>query len=326
MKFTVVIPLYNKRNYILRAVESVLSQTPAPMQEREDVELIVVDDGSTDGSYELVDQRLAELKNCRVIRQSNQGVAAARNTGIAAAQGQYICFLDADDWWEPTFLQLMEQLMVQCPDASVYASGFYLVKNGRRRIAPVGVPADFERGYINYCQVYAATLCMPVSSSSAVVLKTAITEAGGFNTKLTLGEDFDLWIRLALKHKVAFENTPLSNYFQDIPAGERATRRLHPPQSHMLWNLDYLAEQEKQNADLKYLLDRLRCGGLFRYYLSDKYHDEAMRLLDKVDWSKQPSSIFKKYHSPRWFEHFKYRLMKAGSNIKQMLIRITMHR
>ncbi|MBR1835609.1 MAG: glycosyltransferase family 2 protein [Bacteroidales bacterium] len=322
MKYSVVIPLYNKRAYILRAVESVLAQQPQPIGQRPDVELIVVDDGSTDDSYAIASQRLAGLKNCQVIHKENGGVGSARNIGIAAAKGEYICLLDADDWWEPTFLNRMEQLIGDYPDAAVYASGFYLVKNGHRRVAPIGVPPGFERGYINYCQVYARTLCMPVSSSSSVILKTAITDVGGFKEHLTLGEDFDLWIRLALKYKIAFENRPLSNYFQDVPVGQRATRRLHPPASHMLWNLDYLEEEEKRNADLKYLLDRLRCGGLFRYYLSDKYHHDAMTLLEKVDWSNQPTAVFKKYHSPRWLERSKYRLMKAASNLKQMLIRL----
>lgn len=319
IKYSVVIPVYNKRNYVVRAVESVLAQMHQLDDKGIGTELIVVDDGSTDGSGQVVSERIAGLDNCQIVHQENSGVAAARNKGIALAQGTYVCFLDADDWWEPTFLDEINGLMAELPDAAVYASGFYLVKNGKKRVAPVGVDAGFEKGYINYCLVYAKTLCMPVTSSSVAIRREALVEAGYFDERLTLGEDFMLWIKLALAHKIAFVNKPLSNYFQDVPVGKRATRRLHSPERHMLWNLDFLSAEESNNKDLKYLLDRLRCGGLKRYYLSRDYHDAAVAELGKVDWNHIAAPVYRFYHSPLWLQRILFLIKQAGSRCKQVV-------
>ena len=310
MKYSVIVPLYNKAEFVARTIRSVLSQTIA------DYELIVVDDGSLDGSFQVAVHAVDGFPQARVIRQENRGVAMARNHGVELSQGEYVCFLDADDWWEPAFLEEMERLIAAFPDAGMYGTGFYLVKNGKRRVAPIGVENGFGQGYINYCQTYAKTLCMPISSSSVAIRREAFLASGGFRSGISLGEDFDLWIRLALKHPVALVNRPLSNYFQDLPAGRRATRRLHKPESHMLWNLDYLAEEEACNPDLKLLLDRLRANGLYRFYLSKAYHNQSLVQLAKIDWSHIPASTYKIYHSPLWWQRLRFSLRSMGARIK----------
>ncbi len=324
--YSVVIPVYNKRDYVVRAVESVTAQLQPMAEAGVGVELIIVDDGSTDDSYQRVSERIEGLEFCQLVKQENQGVGAARNKGIALAKGRYVCFLDADDWWEPSFLAEIDHLRAEFPEAAVYASGFYLVKNGKKRVAPVGVADGFERGYINYCLTYAKTLCMPITSSSVVISRQSLVEVGCFDEHLTLGEDFVLWIKLALAYKVAFVNRPLANYFQDVPVGKRATRRLHQPEHHMLWNLDFLAEEEKRNGDLKLLLDRLRCGGVKRYYLSKQYHEAAMGVLEKVEWSHIPASTYKFYHSPLWLQRILFGLRGAGYRCKQMAVSLLLNR
>ena len=106
MRFSVIIPLYNKAPYVNKALESVLSQT------FRDFELIVVDDGSTDESLAIAQSVLdkCDLPH-RLIHQDNTGVSTARNNGVAVAQGDFVCFLDADDWWAPTFLERMDELI-----------------------------------------------------------------------------------------------------------------------------------------------------------------------------------------------------------------------
>ena len=317
MKYSVIVPLYNKERYIERTLKSIFAQS------FDDYELIVVDDGSTDQSYSIAQKLMGTgVSNRSLVHQENSGVAAARNKGAALAKGDFICFLDSDDWWEPNFLKEINTLTIHCPDAGLYGSSFYIVKNGIRRVAPIGFDVGFEQGYINYCLTYARTLCMPISSSSVAIPKTVFDQTGGFRTHLTLGEDFDLWIRIATAYPVAMVNKPLANYFQDLPPGARATRRLHPPQNHMLWNLDYLAEREAADPDLKLLLDRLRGSGLYRYYLSRDYHREALSQLEKIDWSHLPRSTYRNYHSALWLQRTRYAARNAGSAIKQRLIRL----
>lgn len=312
VRFSVIVPLYNKARYIEKAVNSVLGQT------YKDYELIVVDDGSTDGSLDIVLRLLGKEGNHqRVVSQTNAGVSMARNKGAELAKGDYICFLDSDDWWEPTFLEGMNRLIETCPDAGLYGTGFYLIKNGKKRIAPIGLSSDFKIGYINYCQVYAQTLCMPITSSSVAIPREVFNNSGRFRRGITLGEDFDLWIRIALKYPVALINTPLANYFQDIPIKNRATRKLRDPKTHMLWNLEYLEDEELTNHDLKVLMDRLRATGLLRFYLSRKYHEESLIQLAKVDWSNVSKKSYKIYHSPVLMQRIRFRLLGFAASIKR---------
>lgn len=316
MKFSVVIPSYNKVSYIERTINSVLGQSES------DFELIVVDDGSTDGTYEKACDILSGcFDKCHVIRQENMGVSIARNKGAQMAKGQYICFLDADDWWEPDFLKETVRLINDYPKAGMYGTGYYIVKNGRKRIAPIGVPEGFSRGYINYCQTYSETLCMPISSSTVTIPRDVFLSSGGFRSGITLGEDFLLWIRLALNYPVAIVNIPVANYFQDVALGNRATRRLHDPQKHMLWNMDFLKEEEKENPDLKMLLDRLRANGLFRFYLSRKYHKIAVEEMGKIEWSNIPSGVYDIYHSSLFYQRLRFGFREKASKIKQYYLR-----
>ena len=316
MKYSVIVPLFNKEQFIERTLQSVFAQTYA------DYELIVVDDGSTDESFNIAIQTIGQdAPNRQIIRQKNSGVAAARNNGAALSKGEYICFLDSDDWWEPDFLEEIDKLITEYPDAGLYGTSFYLVKNGQQRVAPIGFEKGFIKGYINYCQTYARTLCMPITSSSVTIPRAGFMATGGFKSHLTLGEDFDLWIRIAISHPVAMVNKPLANYFQDLPPSKRATRRLHNPQHHMLWNLDYLSNEEAANPDLKLLLDRLRGSGLYRYYLSHNYHDETLEQIEKIDWSHMPRSVYQLYHTPLWLQRIRSSVRNAGSTIKQSLIK-----
>ena len=251
-----------------------------------------------------------------LLRQQNAGVSTARNNGVAASKGDYICFLDADDWWEPTFLEEMNQLIEDYPDAGIYGANYYYVKNGKKR-----VQLDAPTGYINYCKVYAEKLCMPLWTGAVCIPRAIFDETGGFKSHLKLGEDFDVWIRIALKHKVVFLNKPLSNYNQDVDVAQRGIGRLRDPKTHMLWNLDYLVDEERTNPDYKQLIDNLRTYSLMPYYLSKTYQAAAKQELAKVDWSKQPSRIYKEYQRPVWFLKTKRRFMKFGSKVKQWLIK-----
>ena len=293
--FSVIIPLYNKAPYVAKAIESVLGQT------YRDFEVIVIDDGSTDQSLEVA--KTFENKSITIISQPNSGVSTARNNGVKIAKYPYICFLDADDWWHPTFLEEMKRLITDFPDAGIYGSGYYIVKNGQERIAPIGVPQGFERGIIDYCEVYAKTLCMPLTSISVVIPKHIFDEEEGFKSQLKFGEDFDLWIRIALKHKVILVNKPLAYYNQDVDVNNRgvAVHKTYSPVNHFIFNLDYLYDNEKNNHRLKILLDKLRVYILLKYRMQRAFPKEYNAEIKKVDFSVQPLGVRLQYYLPVWF-------------------------
>ncbi len=341
-------PLYNKAPYVRKAVESVVGQT------YQNWELIVIDDGSTDGGGDIV-TAIADPR-IRLVRQENTGVSAARNRGVAMAGASagpqdkshtstapapataepneetalsseaaqalpYVTFLDADDWWEPTFLEEMAGLIERHPDAGIYGTGYWIVKNGRRRLAPIGVEEGFTEGEINYCRVYARTLCMPLTSITVCIPRKVFDEAGGFPLGITLGEDFLLWLRIALTHKTVLLNKPLANYNQDVDNAHRGTHRLHAPERHMLWHLGEYEPLENSNPDYKQLIDNLRCYSLMNYLLGRRYRDAARIELAKVDWSRQPAKTRRLYQYPIWMLQLRQFILKTGSRIKQHLKR-----
>lgn len=318
IRFSVIMPLYNKAAYVKKAIRSVLEQTYLHY------ELIVVNDGSKDNSAIIAEELLKDIPNARLINQENAGVAVARNNGVTEAIGDYICFLDADDWWDVSFLQEMQQFIKDYPEAGIWGTNYWYVKKGKTHIAVL-----CETGYINYPKLYADTSVMPLTSISVCIKKDIFNELGGFPKGIKLGEDFMLWSKIALHHKVAFLNKPIAYYNNDIPASLRATRNLHAPEYHMLFKMQYLedaVENEKialeNKADWKQLLDKLRVNGFLEYWMSDEYHDIAKQELTKVDWSKQPAKVCKVYKTPIWWLRSKMNFMRVGSWVKQRLIRL----
>lgn len=318
IRFSVIVPLYNKAAYVEKAIRSVLEQTYPHY------ELIVVNDGSKDDSAVIAEDLLKSVPNARLINQENAGVALARNNGVTQAKGDYVCFLDADDWWDVSFLQEMQQFIKDYPEAGIWGTNYWYVKKGKTHIA---VPC--ETGYINYPKLYAETSVMPLTSISVCIKKDIFNELGGFPKGIKLGEDFLLWAKIALHHKVAFLNNAIAYYNNDIPASLRATRNLHAPEFHMLFKMQYLesvVENEnsviENRADWKQLLDKLRVNALLEYWMSDEYHDIASQELTKVDWSKQSAKVCKIYKTPIWWLRSKMNFMRVGSWVKQRLIRL----
>ena len=312
MKFSVIIPLYNKAPYIRKALESVFAQTYT------DYELIIVDDGSTDNSDYIADKYIRYntlySPNVRLLRQANNGVSVARNNGVEASKGEYIAFLDADDWWEPTFLEKMTQLIDDYPEAGLYASNYYYYKGGKNI-----VKVNIQTGYFNYPKEYYKKFAMPITSITAVIPRKIYNEMGGFPTNIHLGEDFLLWAKIAIQYPVVFLNIPLAWYNNDIPATLRATRNLHAPEYHMLFHLDLLGIKQIEVGEWKLLLDKLRVNGLLDYWMSNEYHNQAAEELKKVDWSKQPLSIKKIYKTPIWILKVRKKVKIWGSLLMQKL-------
>lgn len=311
MKVSVIIPLYNKRAYVQRTLESVLAQTYT------DYEVIVVDDGSTDDSGEVVERLIGGKADWHILHQQNAGVAAARNAGVAASKGEFLAFLDADDWWAPTYLERMMNLITHYPEAGLYACNYWYVKTGKTHVA-----LDIPTGYFNYPKTYLEQKSMPVWTGAAMMPRRVFDEMGGFPVGIKLGEDFLLWSKVALRYQVAFLNEPLAYYNNDIPANLRATRNLHAPEAHMLFYMEHLRDAEQTDLEWKALCDWLRVTGLLEYWVHKSYHNQAAEELKKVDWSKQSAKVKRIYKTPIWMLKAKRQFMQIGSFVKQRLIKL----
>ena len=321
-KFNIILPLYNKEPYIAKALGSICNQTYSNW------DLVIVNDGSTDNSLSVAQSEILKQSEdiqlkIRLINQSNSGVSAARNNGVAASQGEYVCFLDADDWWVPTFLEEMDKLISAYPDAGLYATNYIYYKPGKTHVA-----LTLKTGYINYPQAYYQSGAMPIWTGAACMPRKVFDEMGGFPLGVKLGEDFLLWAKTALHYSVAFCEKPLAYYNNDVPVALRATRNLHAPEHHMIFLLEPIEQviaqlqDEEVKHDWKSLLDKLRVSGLLEYWMDDRYHEVAAEELKKVDWSQQPSSALRTYKMPIWFLRIKRRFMQVGSYCKQKLIHL----
>ena len=268
-RVSVIMPLYNKAPYVEKALRSVVNQS------YKDWEVVVVDDGSTDGSADVVQPFLGD--KCHLLSQRNAGVAVARNRGVEATEGELLAFLDADDWWKPTFLEEMVRFADAYPEASLWASNYWYFKPGKTRVA-----VDLPTGYFSYPKAYVNNAAMPVWTGAVLMRRDAFERVVGFPASIRLGEDFLVWSAVALHDKMAFLNKPLAYYNNALPADARATCHLYPPEQHMVFHLQHLAESEQTDPDWKALCDKLRINLLPQYWLSNKYHAHAVRELKKV--------------------------------------------
>ncbi len=205
---SVIMPLYNKEKEVSRAICSVLSQT------YRNFELIIVNDGSTDKSLDIVES--FQDPRIRVINQQNQGVASARNRGISEAVAEVVAFLDADDEWQPEFLSVIIDLKRRFSEAKVYGTGYWIesVDGFRRKNIIKGLPKGFDKGLIdNYFQV-AVISDPPLWSSAVAVDKRAIEEVGGFPEGIVAGEDLLTWARLAARYRIGYYASPQATYYK----------------------------------------------------------------------------------------------------------------
>lgn len=187
---SVVIPTYNRQNLVRDAIRSVVEQT------YDRWELVVVDDGSTDDTEDVVrsyaDPRIAYVENT-----GPQGPAAARNKGVEVTSGSYLAFLDSDDIWRPGKLRVQVDFMETNPRVGIVGGGCIFVDQQRE---PTGYesPAPDEVTYEDLC----ISTSIPGSTSNVLVRREAFDAAGGFDPQLLRGEDRDLWIRVSREWEI----------------------------------------------------------------------------------------------------------------------------
>ena len=193
---SVIIPTFNRSNFLRKAIESVLSQT------YREFELIVVDDGSTDNTYEVV---LGFKSEIVYIKQENRGAAAARNTGIKRAKNKFLAFLDSDDCWDK------EKLATQIDEMQKNPS--YLVSHTQETWYRNGVLLKQKRKHKKYSG-YIFDKCLPlcaVGMSTVMIKKELFERVGEFDENFPCCEDYDFWLRVSVRHPFLFIDKPLTS-------------------------------------------------------------------------------------------------------------------
>ena len=235
-QFSVVIPLYNKADTILRTLRSVIRQ------EFRDFEIVVVDDGSKDNSAQLVESFDSDV-SLHLIRQTNAGVSFARNRGVAESRGRYTAFLDADDEWHPEFLLELSKILLKFPNADVIGTDYAYIMNDK-------IVSGKDKNIIEEIDFFDEwPWRTPINSSSMAIHRDFFVEMGGFNTNFRFYEDAEFLFRLALKTKFCVSRRVLSRYNTD--ANHRATGSYYNLSDYPHWRMaENLIENGQENKDL----------------------------------------------------------------------------
>ncbi|BCD68332.1 glycosyltransferase [Nitratiruptor sp. YY09-18] len=206
--FSVIIPVYNRERYIARAVESVLQQS------FKDYELIIVDDGSTDNTPNVIKKYPATI-----IHQPNLGVSVARNRGIQAAQGKFIALLDSDDEWKKNHLAHHAQFFTNYPDYKIHQTDEIWIRNGKflnkKKIHLK------KGGRIFYDSLH---LCL-ISPSAVAIKRELFNEIGFFREDFAVCEDYELWLRITKRYPVGY--TPIATVIKYGGHSDQLSRKYY---------------------------------------------------------------------------------------------------
>ena len=282
VKVSVVIPAYNAAAFIRQTLDSVLGQSFA------DLEVIVVDDGSTDGTRDIVS---AVGPPVVLVAGPRRGVSAARNEGVRLSRGEYIAFMDHDDLWEPGKIRRQVQALDADPHAGLVFTQAWVMEGGRIKDVypvlpePTSFLAKAYENLLHWCyipmsSVLARRACLP-----------GLDGSGPFDPQLQLAEDWDLWLRIAPRHGLIFIPEPLTRYV--ITPG-RVTERIADLrlESIAVFQKQIRANPRLASSDLE------RCKAtLYRlheeagYWLLNEGRRREARQLLRAAWKLKPVSV-----------------------------------
>ena len=289
---SVVIPLYNKAQSIENTIRRIQAQT------YQDFEIVVVDGWSKDGSLEIIQRLAKEDPRIRVLMQVNKhGVTPARNESIEAAKSERIAFIDADDYWEPTYLESLVKLMDDYPEAGLWGLN-YGTMIGSNKYPNNSMYTGF-RGIIENPWIKGS----PFWTSAIGISKKAFEHVGGFDNRIIYGEDIDLWYRLMLDFPCAYEDKVLSYY--RIDAENRACEHTFPLNIHIPYYIDKYAKYRAANKDFRKFFDLQCLYRLYPYVVSGEYKDELKQCLKHIDWSLQKKSMRFRFHFPKLYNWYR---------------------
>lgn len=271
--FSIVIPLYNKELSIINTLISVRNQNFTEW------ECIIVDDGSTDSSFETVQSWLFAVSDSRfiLIHKENGGVSSARNVGIKNATKPYVSFLDGDDLWAPNYLDTLKQLIHDFPGKGIYGIGCVPVSGNYQ---PTDILSNsYYRGLVDEWSYDH----MSWTGSSATALKSNIMKVGLFDERLSYGEDKDMWFRLLLLSGGASDCIPLAFYQQD--SENRAMNREIELDRHLVYYIEKYQKYRNENIEFRRFFDQEMIYSLYPFLMSKKWKKDAKRISRCFDYS-----------------------------------------
>lgn len=291
---TVVIPSYNSLRYIPETMETVLNQT------YQDFEVLVVNDGSTDGTPDWVDQLSKKEPRVRMISQANKGLPGARNTGIKQARGKYIAILDADDLWESTKLEKQVKSLDNNPQAGLCYTWTALADsegNSTGRVIASHAEGDVWKQLTE--------MNIVCCGSTPMIRRSCFDDVGFFDENLRFSEDWDMWLRIAAKYLFSVVKEPLIRYRQ------HQTNKSKNCQS-MLETSRILIERNFANAPIELLYLRNRSYGCIYLYLgwralenndaqqAQEYRNQAIAHYPRLAYSARSIRLYTAILIQRW--------------------------
>ncbi len=289
--FSVIIPLYNKEAYIIETLNSVLKQ------DFNDYEIIIINDGSTDNSLNIITN--LNLKNVLIHSQKNNGVSVARNNGIQLAQGKYIAFLDADDYWFPNHLNELHRAITAFPKHSIFCNNYKReVKKNKfkpNKFSFLPKPSA-EKLYIidNY---FKSSLIADIAWTSAVCIKKELLLKDFlFDPYIMTGQDTDLWIRLGINNSFIFNNIETSAYLKYIKNTLSDSKNIDN-RVHFIYKNE---KSEKNIPFLKNYLDQNRFAIATEFKLAGNYNKFKL-LKNQINLNNLPLKRLIILHLPQWF-------------------------
>lgn len=273
--FSIVIPVFNKEKFVSNTLKSVLSQTFS------DYEIIIVNDGSIDNSEAVI--KAFTDKRIQYFSKENEGVAVARNFGIDKAKSEFVCFLDADDFWQPDFLKTMYSCIQKFPEQKVFACAIEIETKNKTFAADYSIPKNAAVEIVDFFDA-SQKECV-LWTSSVVIHKSVFEAVGNFDTKIKKGEDTEFWIRIGLQYPIVFIWRILARYVYDQSSVSRDLTYFFEP-----YTFEKYASEEKKNPKLKQYLDLNRFSAVIKCKLSDDIKTaEAIYKqidLDTIGWKK----------------------------------------
>jgi glycosyltransferase involved in cell wall biosynthesis len=297
--FSVIIPLYNKENYVENTLKSIISQTFT------DYEVLIINDCSTDASIAKVTPFLSE-KIKLIHHDNNKGLSATRNTGIKNAKSEYIAFLDADDLWKPTFLETIKSLIDNFEEAALFGTNYEEIYFDKT-IKPINGSEDLFENFSGYINFFETNLKQGIYNHGSVCFhKNVFQKAGFYDENIDFAEDIDFNIRANYHFKLAYSNSIQMSYLMQTENQLTTSSILNK----RIPDFDKYEALTKNNYSLKKYLD------FERYILSNHVKMDGDIAISKkiknsidlknLNWKqnlllKLPSSLLKKIHEIKLF-------------------------